>query len=784
MIFKIAKAELRNLFYSPVAWFLLIIFFIQCAIFFTNPLYNAANGQDILLENTPWFIDYGPGKSFTGALFSANGLFRNIANNLYLFVPLLTMGLFSRELNNGSIKLLYSSPITTNQIVFGKYLAVAIFNCVLIVIVGVFMLTGVFVIRSAEWGVLLSAILGFYLLVSAYAAIGLFMSTLSSYQLVSAISTFLIVFVLTRIGSLWQQYDFVRDLTWFLSLQDRTDRMTHGLLPTKHVIYFIVIICMFLGFTLIKLNSTRKHKPWFVRAMQYTTVLAIALAIGYVSSRPRFTGYLDATSGDFHTVGPRTQEILKSMDKGPLEVTLYTNVLGTNAAHGLPRTRNAYLGLLWEKYQRFKPDMNFRYVNYYDHDSTIMGNSVYAMFPGKTLKQIAEKAAQAYQLDPDDFVSPGDVRKEVDLRPENLKLVMQLKYNGRTEFLRTFRTPEIWPKEINVNAALKRLMQDTIPRVVFAAGNWERSPFKTGQREYSLLFTGKSENYSLINIGFDVDTIVLDSAAIPENTTTLVLADPKSQLSEKAVAGIKEYIDKGGNMMILGEPGKQHILNPVLQQLGVQLLPGTIVQPTYDEMPHIFYPVYADSALDIAAEIAFLNRKWKLKRKELRPTTPDDPLRMSISGATGLVIAGNGPFKAETLLKAADTAAAWVKMGPVVTDSAAPVFSPRAGDIKGNFPVATMLTRNINGKQQRIIVSSDADWASNLYKGSKPYGQAFFSWLDNNKFPIYDPFKAYQDNLLLITRKGAGILKTLYIWVFPALLLICASILLIRRKRK
>lgn len=784
MIFKIAKAELRNLFYSPVAWFLLIIFFIQCAIFFTNPLYSAATNQGILTGNTPWFIDYGPDQSFTGTLFSANGLFKNISDNLYLFIPLLTMGLFSRELNNGSIKLLYSSPVTTGQIVFGKYLAIMIFNCMLIAIVGVFMLTGVFVIKSAEWGILLSAMLGFYLLVCTYSAIGLFMSTLSSYQLVSAISTFLIVFVLSRIGSLWQQYDFVRDLTWFLSLQDRTDRMTNGLVPTKHVIYFVVILSMFLCFTLIKLNSTRKHKPWFIRAMQYTTVLALALAIGYISSRPRFTGYLDATSGDFHTIGPRTQEILKSMNKGPLEVTLYTNLLGSNAAHGLPGMRNLYLGKLWEKYQRFKPDMNFRYVYYYDHDSTTMGNSLFVTFPGKTLKQIAEKAAEMFQFDPADLISPRDVREEVDLRPENLRLVMRLKYNGRTEFLRTFKTPNIWPKEINVNAALKRLLQDTIPRVVFAAGNWERSPFKTGQREYSTLFTKKDESYSLINIGFDVDTIALDSAAIPGNTAVLVLADPKSQLSEKAIAGIKEYIDKGGNMMILGEPGKQDMLNPVLQQLGVQLLPGTIVQPTYNEMPHIFYPVYSDSALDIAAERALLMRKWTLDRKKLRPTTPDDPLKMVAAGATGLAIDGSGPFKATTLLKVADTAGVWLKTGPVVTDSAAPVFSPALGDIKGNFPVATMLTREINGKEQRIIVSSDADWASNLYSGSSPYGQAFFSWLDYNKFPVYDPFKAHPDNLLLITKKGAATLKTAYIWVLPALLLLAASILLIRRKRK
>ena len=83
---------------------------------------------------------------------------------------------------------------------------------------------------------LLSAALGFYLLTCAYTAIGLFMSSLTSYQIISAIGTFAVIFILSRIGGLWQKIDFVRDLTYFLYLSGRTAKMLTGLIASKDLI--------------------------------------------------------------------------------------------------------------------------------------------------------------------------------------------------------------------------------------------------------------------------------------------------------------------------------------------------------------------------------------------------------------------------------------------------------------------------------------------------------------------------------------------------------------------
>ena len=71
--------------------------------------------------------------NLTLAIFGGQrGLFVAVLSYLYLYIPLLTMGLMSRELGSGSIKLLYSSPITNAQIILGKYCAMLVYGLILV----------------------------------------------------------------------------------------------------------------------------------------------------------------------------------------------------------------------------------------------------------------------------------------------------------------------------------------------------------------------------------------------------------------------------------------------------------------------------------------------------------------------------------------------------------------------------------------------------------------------------------------------------------------------------
>ncbi|ULT41601.1 ABC transporter permease [Niabella defluvii] len=52
LILKIAKNELRNLFYSPVAWLTLLVFFVIASLTYCNSLYSMANTQEVMIRNS------------------------------------------------------------------------------------------------------------------------------------------------------------------------------------------------------------------------------------------------------------------------------------------------------------------------------------------------------------------------------------------------------------------------------------------------------------------------------------------------------------------------------------------------------------------------------------------------------------------------------------------------------------------------------------------------------------------------------------------------------------
>lgn len=123
MILKIARKELQLLFYSPVAWVLLILFVLQTAMMFSGKY------EEFLKRNE--FEGGGINYSHSIIVFILGGLWNLVSRYLYYYIPLLTMGIVSRELSSGSIKLLYSSPVTNSQIILGKFVSMVIYALVM-----------------------------------------------------------------------------------------------------------------------------------------------------------------------------------------------------------------------------------------------------------------------------------------------------------------------------------------------------------------------------------------------------------------------------------------------------------------------------------------------------------------------------------------------------------------------------------------------------------------------------------------------------------------------------
>ncbi|NML40698.1 ABC transporter permease subunit [Chitinophaga sp. G-6-1-13] len=769
-IIKIAKTELRTLFYSPIVWFLMIAFLVQCGLTYMGTLERYLNYQE------SGGMDAGFLTNLThGVFLDRSALFDTVMEKLYLYIPLLTMGLVARETSSGTMRLLYSSPVKVWQIVLGKYAATMVYSLIMVAIAGIFMVAGIYNIQSIDIGILLSAALGFYLLLCTYAAIGLFMSCLTTYQVVAAVCTFVTIAALSYIGTLWQDISFVRDLTYFLSLAGRARNMQGGLISTSDVLYFLLVTGMFLAFSYLKLKGGMESRPLTVKGARYAIIVVLVLLIGYVSSRPRFTGYYDTTAYKARTLTPNVQRIVKELNEGPLEVTVYNNLLNRYSYLGLPQYQNNYIGG-WQSYLRFKPDISFHFVNYYDSTFDASKEDL-KYYKGKNLEEVARQKAKGQNLDINMFKTPEEIRKKIDLKPELNRFVLQLRYKGKATFLRIFDDVGLFPNETEVAAAFKRLQQTRPPRIVFLTGELERSIHKSGEREYRKLNNEPTFRYALINQGFDVDTVSAQTSDIPADIAALVVADPKASFSETALTRIREYIDKGGNLLVAGEPGKQAVLNPLLQSLGVQLMDGVIAQPSKDLAPDLALSYLTGTAATFTKPVA---------------NAFGDSMRVSMPGATGLTWNNNNGFTVKPLL-ISDAARSWIKKDRLVTDSGEVAFSAANGDERKSVPLALSLSRKVNGKEQRIIVTGDADFVSNnelmakrgdLKTANFYFSTSLFSWLCYGEYPIDATRPETNDKRITLTPNGLQVLKIFLLWVLPGMLLATGAVILIMRKRR
>jgi ABC-2 type transport system permease protein len=807
-IFKIARLELSILFYSPVAWLVLTIFMIQCGLTFLDNLQNTRTTLSLGYQTMP----------ITRSLFSGNsGLFTAMQGYIYLYLPILTMGLMSRETSSGSIKLLLSSPVKLRQIILGKYFAIIGYGLTLILVLMVFGVIGCLFIKDVDLGLICSGLFGLYVLICTYAAIGLFMSCLTTYQVVAAISTLAVFAVMRYVGTVGQEIDFIRDLTYFLSISGRTEKMIAGLITTKDVLYYLIIIASFLSLCVLRLKTERELKPWTVKVGRYVALAVVALALGYITSRPALTGYLDTTSLKSLTITKTSQDITKKID-GPLKVTTYINMLAPHLWYVLPQSRNSDLGRL-EQFQRFIPGMDLDYVYYYQKpiDTNYADYKYNPNLKGITnTDKIAEKMATTMGVDGDKFISPAAINKQINLEPEGYLLVRKLEYKGKSTFLRFYMNDnDPYASEAEVDAALKRLLI-VAPKAIFITGNKERATDSRADRDYMQISALKTRRKALVNQGFDVDTIDINKQDIPADADIVVLGDPTVPFSPEAQQKITAYINKGGNMLITGEPGRQELLNPILQQLGVQLKQGILVKPDKNLTPGFVNAQVSADALALDSNIARLQKErvsisvQGAAAVDFVPTAgfKATPVLMSMTGGWNKMFSSStlqaktkAPSKTSSFgysdgggmmavaVGPAAPAPQVVNVGSIDLTTADLSFNAAQGDQKGVFPITVALSRNIKGKQQRIIVSGDADFISNgelsrqRSQFNEYYVQGLLRWFNDGKFPVDVTRPPAKDMDIKISRGQITGLMWVCKGIIPALIAIMGAIVLFKRRR-
>lgn len=349
---------------------------------------------------------------------------------------------------------------------------------------------------------------------------------------------------------------------------------------------------------------------------------------------------------------------------------------------------------------------------------------------------------------------------------------MRVEYQGRSEEI-------MEPTESAITNALQRLLHVKEQHIVFLEGHGERSP--KGQANHDLGQFGdalgrKGVNITMINLAV--------TPSLPDNTDVLVLDGPRVNLLPGEIAQIQAYVKRGGNLWWMADPGELHGLEPLLQQLGLKFLPGTVVDAT-TQLLGINDPTFA-----LVAEY------------------PPHPITLGFEAMTvfpttaALEKTGESEFERTPFLSTVKRS--WTETGPIEGKIK---MDADKGEKEGPLQIGFALTREKKsapeapdaGKEksakkeetkpgeQRIVVMGDGDFLANAYLGNGGnlnLGLNIIHWLSQNEQFINVPASTARDKSLDLSPIASVAIAVGFLFLLPIALIGTGAAIWFRRRRR
>jgi ABC-2 type transport system permease protein len=273
-------------------------------------------------------------------------LFESMPVLMAFLVPVLTMRMWSEERRSGTLEFLLSTPLSNWEPVLGKY--VACLSLAIIALILTLPLTfSVAMVGPIDWGPVWGGYLASILLASAYAAIGLFISSRTDNQVVSVLLSAMICGSFVLIGSDAFCAYFPNDVADTLRLfgtGSRFQSIARGVLDFRDLYFYLSLTGSFLSLNCLSLEAIRwsgnksnwTHNVWtIVTSLLVMNFLAANL---WLQQCDRLR--VDLTEGHIYSISPVTRSYLNSL-KQPLLIRAYfSNKTHPALAPLVPRLRD------------------------------------------------------------------------------------------------------------------------------------------------------------------------------------------------------------------------------------------------------------------------------------------------------------------------------------------------------------------------------------------------------------------------------------------------------------
>lgn len=413
----------------------------------------------------------------------------------------------------------------------------------------------------------------------------------------------------------------------------------------------------------------------------------------------RYDQQWDWTQQGSNSLNPISVDILQRMP-GPLGVTAYVGE--TTSLHDRIRRFVA-------RYQNLKPDIELTFV--------------------------------------DPLRQPDEARRQgISLSGEIL-----LSYNQREERI-------LQLDEEQFTNAILRLGQSSTHWIAGLTGHGERDLL--GKANHDLGEFGaslKQQGYQVI--GLDLAT----TPTPPDNTALLVIASPLRPLLTGEVARLHDYLESGGNMLLLSDPESQ-VSQSLMQELtGIEQLPGTIVDANVKEL-----------GIDNPAVAV-------VPKYTSHAATQGFSLLSLFPQSAALTTTDKSEWQIAPILQTLERS--WNETGSLTGEIER---DPLAGEEAGPLTIAYALSRQHNDKMQRVLVIGDGDFLSNSFlnnAGNLDLGHSLCRWLVGDDRLIGIPAVQANDLELHLSKLAIGIIGLGSLIVLPLLLLLTGGIMTWRRNR-
>jgi ABC-type uncharacterized transport system involved in gliding motility auxiliary subunit len=436
------------------------------------------------------------------------------------------------------------------------------------------------------------------------------------------------------------------------------------------------------------------EKKWQLRLVNASFLLLFLVAIGLLQWISRdYHLRFDLTRAGRHSLSEASIAVAGRI-QGPVRVTAYASERGELRAS----IRN-----LIERYRRHKPDIELTFV---DPD------------------RAPDKVRQAgIQYDGELVIEIGDSREQ--LPPQRLS-------------------------EEHFTNLLQRLARRGERWVVFLSGHGERSPDRQANFDLSA-FTAEMRKR-----GFQTRTHSLgEHPRLPDNTAVLVIAGPRSRLLAGEVREIENYLQRGGNLLWLHDPGALHGLEKLAERLGVEFNNGTLVDP-------------------VSSSITGHPTAIVVARYGAHPAVRNFGEQTLFINAAGISHQPPAGWKSEVLIDSLPSS--WSETGPIEGE----VRFDKGRDIRGPLTLGLALSHETspddgnqaaaNRREQRVVVLGDGDFLSNTYLGNGgnlEFGLSLLNWLSRDDTFVNIPVRTAPDRTLSLSPNQQIAIAVLFLLVLP-----------------